>query len=179
MSQYGTLYGIGTGPGPSDLLTLRALTILGQSKQIFAALSSKKQTSTALSIAKPHLHADANIKLLAFPMTRVQHELKRAWTQNAEIIESTLCKGQDAVFLTLGDPLLYSTFSYLFSTLRIRNPQIPIQVIPGISSFQAAAAENLNILAEGEESLHIISGICSEEKLRQCLTIADNVVLKA
>ena len=61
--------------------------------------------------------------------------------------------GQNVVFLTLGDPTIYSTFSYLSRIAA--NDGYNTEMVSGVPSFCAAAAR-LNLpLAEGSEPLHI------------------------
>lgn len=180
MPNFGTLYGIGVGPGDPDLITVKAVKILSRVKHVFAAASTKNDSSTALSIARPHLGDNVQVQKLGFPMTRDKSILAAAWNDNANSVIKVLQSGENAVFLTLGDPLLYSTFGYLLTTLKSTTPDIPVKAVPGITSFQATASKTLNILAESEQGFRVISGVCCEESLRRDLQGADSaVILKA
>lgn len=169
----GKLYAVGVGPGAPDLLTLRAVKILGSVPVILAAASSKNEASLAVSIARPHLNADARIIRLDFPMTRNKTLLKEAWGKAAGQTLAFLNEGCDCAFLTLGDPLIYSTFCYLMRTLKKLEPEIVMEAIPGITSFQAAAARALFPLCEGRQNLRIASGIGNEEDLLRELQSVD------
>ena len=176
----GTLYAVGVGPGAPDLLTLRAAAVLGKVPVILAAASPRNDASAALEIARPHLSPKTRILRLDFPMTREAATLRAAWREAAETTLAVLSGGEDAAFLTIGDPLIYSTFGYLLRTVRALAPETRIEVIPGITSFQAAAARTGTILCEGEESLRILPGIRSGEDLAAELEGADMaVILKA
>ena len=176
----GTLYAVGVGPGAPDLITLRAARMLGEVPVILAAASPRNDASAALETARPHLRADARILRLDFPMTREQAELRAAWRRAAETTLGVLAAGEDAAFLTIGDPLIYSTFGYLLRTVRQLAPETRVKIIPGITSFQAAAARTETILCEGEESLRILPGIRRGEYLASELAGADMaVILKA
>lgn len=176
----GTLYGIGVGPGAPDLLTLRAATILSTVDVVLAAASPRNDYSTALETARPHLNPQAEIVRLEFPMTQKRDILMKAWDIAARTTEAILRQGRSAAFITIGDPLVYSTFGYLSRTLQDRWADITIEVIPGITSFQAAAARTNTILCEGSESLLILPGINGGDTLQQGLECADNtVILKA
>ena len=179
-STQGTLYGVGVGPGDPDLMTLKAVKVLQSVRLVFAARSSKNDHSIALAAARPHMPADVRIKTLAFPMIRKQGELEEAWAANAAEVLEELDAGADAAFLTLGDPLTYSTFGYLLEAVRSRAPEVLIQTIPGITAYQAAAAR-LNLpLAQGEESLTVVPGVTDTERLRELAAGGDNlIVLKA
>lgn len=176
----GTLYAVGVGPGAPDLLTLRAARVLGAVGVILAAASPRNDASAALQTARPHLRPDARILRLDFPMTREEAPLRAAWRAAAETTLAVLAAGEDAAFLTIGDPLIYSTFGYLFRTVRDMAPEAPVEIIPGITSFQAAAALTETVLCEGEESLRILPGIRRGEDLAAELAQADMaVILKA
>ncbi len=180
MAKKGILYGIGVGPGDPELLTLKAVRILGEVDVIFAAASTKNDYSTAYSIAEPHLKKGVRVEHLGFPMTKDQDILEEAWQANAKVVAETLNKGENAAFLTLGDPLTYSTYGYLQRTLLAKDPSIRLQAIPGITSFHAAAAKIGLVLTESKESLLITSGVADQKKLEAQLDVADNaVILKA
>jgi precorrin-2/cobalt-factor-2 C20-methyltransferase len=176
----GTFYGIGVGPGDPDLIPLKSLKILNKVQVIFAAASSKNDYSQAVAIAKPHLPVHVDVRLLSFPMTKVMEEKKSSWRTNAKTIITELEKGLDVAFLTLGDSMTYATYGYILKYIQIIAPHIHIKTIPGITSYQAAAAKVNIPLVEGEESLLVLSGVEGGHRLRQLSFCAENVVfLKA
>ena len=176
----GILYGVGVGPGAPDLLTLRAVRVLGQVDVILAAASPRNDFSAALDTARPHLRADVRVQRLEFPMTRDRAVLHEAWRVAAQITRDVLESGQSAAFLTIGDPLVYSTFGYLMRTLGECAPHLSVEVVPGITSFQAAAARTRTVLCENGETLRIIPGINSRQSLEDSLHESDTaVILKA
>ena len=173
----GKFFGIGVGPGDPELISLRAVHILGGVHTIFAAASSKNIYSLAMRIARPHLPKETPVLKLSFPMTSDRETLRLSWRKNAAIIVEELEKGKDAAFITLGDPLTYSTYGYVIREIKKIAPHIEIETIPGITSYQAAAARTNLPLAEGEESLLIVSGSHGVEKLRRLAKDVDNIVL--
>ena len=176
----GILYGIGVGPGDPDLITLKAVRILSQVDMVFAASSSKNAHSQAVEIVKPHLKDGMPIQMLSFPMTRDMNIMEAAWQDNAKIIIKVLEQGKNVAFITLGDCLTYSTYGYVLKHIRKLAPDIKISSIPGITSYQAAAARINTPLVEGEQSLILVSGVTGGDKFRQISDRADNVVfLKA
>jgi len=172
----GTLYGIGVGPGDPELITLKALKVLQRVPQIFASCSSKNNYSLALNIVRCHLNG-AGIEHLPFPMTREPQILQEAWEKNARRVLEVLDAGSDAAFVTLGDPLTYSTFGYLLKTLKRLNPEVPVITIPGITSYSAAAALTHIPLTEGEESFYLVSGALGAARLREVVDKSDNIVM--
>jgi precorrin-2/cobalt-factor-2 C20-methyltransferase len=176
----GTLYGIGVGPGDPELITVKAVRILKQVDLIFTADSTKNDYSVAVGIARPHLPEDIEIRKLSFPMSKNEAIKEQAWQQNAELIAEVLKKGLSAAFLTLGDPLTYSTFGYMVRYVKKGWPELEILTIPGITSYQAAAAALNRPLVEGEESLLIMSGAYGGNRFHNMPVKPDNVVfLKA
>ncbi len=173
----GILYAIGVGPGAPDLLTLRAVQVLHGVKAILAPASPRNEFSLALEIASPHLPPDVKVKRLEFPMTRDKAILESAWRIAAEAALEILSAYENAAFLTLGDPLIYSTFGYLMRELGEISPETKFCIISGITSFQAAAAKTRQILCEGEENLHILSGIAPEKELAAQLANKDPAVI--
>ncbi|MBI4643829.1 MAG: precorrin-2 C(20)-methyltransferase [Deltaproteobacteria bacterium] len=172
----GTLYGIGVGPGDPELITLKALKVLQRVPHIFASCSSKNSYSLALNIVRCHLNG-AGIEHLPFPMTRDPQVLKEAWEKNAARVLEVLDSGADAAFVTLGDPLTYSTFGYLLKTLKRLQPGVRVVTIPGITSYSAAAALTHTPLTEGEESFSLVSGAQGAARLREVVDRSDNIVM--
>ena len=180
MKRLGILYAVGVGPGDPDLVTVKAVKALSKAAVVFAAASTKNDSSLALSIASPHMRPHTPVTCLGFPMTHDKTLLAQAWQTNARTILSSLIQGLDAAFLTLGDPMTYSTFLYLWRTLRDMEPDLSVEIIPGISSIQAAAAVAQFSLAESTETLTILSGTDDMDHLRQALALCHSaVILKA
>lgn len=174
---HGILYGVGVGPGAPDLLTLRAVRVLGEVDVILAAASPRNDFSAALDTARPHLRPDVRVQRLEFPMTRDKAVLREAWRVAAQTTRGVLESGQSAAFLTIGDPLVYSTFGYLMRTLGECAPHLRVEVVPGITSFQAAAARTRTVLCENGETLRIIPGINSKQSLEESLQESDTAVI--
>ena len=180
MKRLGTLFAVGVGPGDPELVTLKAVKALSKAAVVFAAASTKNDYSLALSIASPHMRPDTPVVCLGFPMTRDRAVLEEAWQGNARSVLDTLAQGLDAAFMTLGDPMTYSTFLYLRRTLQSLEPEIPVEIIPGVSSIQAAAAAAGFGLAESGENLAILSGTGDSDDLRNALAACHSaVILKA
>jgi precorrin-2/cobalt-factor-2 C20-methyltransferase len=173
----GKLIGVGVGPGDPELLTLKAAKALERADHLFAAASTKNENSLALTIAREHVREGVPVENLGFPMTRDPQELARAWKQNAGRVADVLDQGKTCVFLTLGDPMTYSTFGYLLRTLREIRPESEVEAVPGITSYQAAASRTLHVLAESGESLLVASGVGEEQRLEELLQTADRAVI--
>ena len=179
-SEPGTLYGIGVGPGDPELITMKAVSVLSRVDIVFAAASTKNSYSMAVDIARPHIPEHASLQILQFPMTKDKAIVHQAWKENAHIILDALAAGKHAAFLTLGDSLTYSTYGYILKYIQSAKPHINVQTVPGITSYQAAAARLNMPLVEGEESLMVISGANGGDRLRHLGAKPENIVfLKA
>ncbi len=176
----GILFGIGVGPGDPELITLKAAKILNQVDMVFAAASTKNNHSLAVNIAERHIPENTKVKMLRFPMTRDKNETRKAWRKHAQTIIAEIERGKNVAFLTLGDAMTYSTFGYIIRHIQDLAPDIEIQTVPGITSYQAAAASLNMPLVEGEESLMVVSGATGGNRLRELEGKPENVVfLKA
>lgn len=172
-----TLYGIGVGPGDPELLTLKAARILKEVDVIYAAASSDNDYSIAHNIIRPHIGTKA-VQKLPFPMTKDKKTMEEAWRINAKQMLDTITT-TDAAFVTLGDPLTYSTFGYLLQTMNSLEAdlQFHVEIVPGITSYNAAACRSNLPLVAGEECLFITSGAMGGQKLREIAHIADTIVM--
>ena len=173
----GTLYGVGVGPGDPELITLKAVKVLNEVEVIFAASSSKNEYSLALENARSHMLNGAEVVRLSFPMTREQDTLEKAWEENARRILEFVQKGKDAAFITIGDPLTYSTFGYVMQTIQEMAPEVPVSVIPGVTSYQAATAAAQEIIAAQEQTFCVISGSKGGEQLKEVINQVDCVLM--
>ena len=177
MAEKGKLYGIGVGPGDTELLTLKAARILKTVPVIFSPKSSKEKDSIALSIVKPILEEREDYKRLMivapiFPMIEDKSELEKIWDSASEMIGQYLDSGRDVAFVTLGDTSVFSTYSYVQKRLM---GKYEIETIPGITSFTACAATKNKALVEQNQVLTIVPKI--DDRLEQILEYSDSIVL--
>ncbi len=173
----GTLYAVGVGPGDPELLTIKGRRVLEEVSCVFSATSKGSRHSLALDIASPFLKSDAKVIPLVFPMVRDKKLLERAWQDAAKKVIEPLGRGANVAFVTLGDPCTYSTFTYLHRTLLSMEDRLHVEIIPGITSFQAAAARIKTPLSEGEESLSVVSGAKGSAEIEKIASCTDNLVI--
>ncbi len=144
------VYGVGVGVGDENLITLKALEVLKKVDKIFIPISKKGKRSIAYEIIKNHIDGK-DVEELLFPMIKDKEKLKNYWeTAVNKVINE---KGEVAV-ITIGDPTLYSTFSYLWKILKEKN--IDVEIVNGISSIFASASALGIPLVEGDEKLCIL-----------------------
>ncbi|AXI25019.1 precorrin-2 C(20)-methyltransferase [Methanofervidicoccus sp. A16] len=162
------VYGVGVGPGDRELLTLKAVKVLKKVDKIFIPVSKEGRSSLAYDIVKDIVEGKP-VEELLFPMMRDREQVKKYHQRAFETVKSA--QGEVAV-ITIGDPTLYSTFSYLWKLLKRDN--IPVEIVNGIPS-PFACAGRLNIpLVEGGEKLVILP---RGEDLERCLGVFDTIVV--
>ena len=126
-------------PGDPELLTRKAERILRAVPVICAPTANPADSSYALSIVEPFIDRDRQeVIVQVFPMRKDQAGLAEFWEAAAVEVAEKVRQGKDVAFITIGDPFLYSTFLYIYRIFRERYPDIAIEVVPGISSINAA-----------------------------------------
>lgn len=171
----GTFYGIGTGAGDPELLTIKAVRLIEAADIIIVPRSEKKGVSRAYEICRPYIKDESRVVYQVFPMHYRDCCLNKAWQENKEQIEGYLQDGKDVVFLTLGDPMLYSTYLYIYKLLK--DDHCKIVTVPGITSFSDIAARTGMPLALGNEILKIVPATIGDEELAEEITHPGNLVL--
>jgi len=177
MSSLGKLYGVGIGPGDTELLTIKAVNVLNSVEVIFTPRAAPTRDSIARKIIEPVLDNKKKIKELTFPMTKQKEELEYYWAEAASEVENVLKEGKNAAFVTLGDPFLYSTFIYLYRKIRERNPLVEIVTLPGISSIFASASAAGIPIASGSEKVAIIPLSRDVNQIKPYLDMFDTIFI--
>lgn len=172
----GKLYGAGIGPGDPSYLTLRAAEVLRTADVIFTVISRNASSSISRSVVESQTPR-GEIRQLTFSMSRNPAERTRQLRTNAEAIMTELRKGKDCVFATLGDATTYSTFGYVLEIVRTELPEVPVEIIPGITSFATLTARARRVLVENGEELRIIPSFRQEMAEKLCFTPGSTTVL--
>ena len=175
MTKLGTFYGIGVGPGDPDLLTVKAINAIKKVDVLIAPKTEKKEGSVALEIARPYLKSDIEILYQVFPMVKDFAESPEVFIENKNEIMSILSQGKNAAFLTIGDPMFYSTYIYIFKLLSEEN--INIETIPGIPAFLAIASRIGRPVAYGNDILTIIPATAEMNDIDSALDSSNTSVL--
>lgn len=151
----GILFGTGIGPGDPELMTLKTVRLIRENDTI-AVPGEKPEESIAYQIAVqavPEL-AEKELVAIPMPMTKNAKELEENHRRGAEKIEELLDAGKNVVFLTLGDPTVYSTYLYVHRW--VLEDGYDARIVSGVTSFCAAAASLSEGLVENSEELHVI-----------------------
>ena len=148
-------YGVGVGSGDPELLTLKAVRIIREC-EVIAVATKQVQNSVAYQIVEQVVPEISNKELLgiSMPMTKQEEELKEAHKKGADLIAAKLAEGKNIAFLTLGDPTIFSTYTYLQEI--VKKQGLETRIVNGIASFLSAASLLNTKLIEREEMFHII-----------------------
>lgn len=172
----GKLIGVGVGPGDSELLTIKACKILNSVPIICAPRSAPEKPSIALSIVKNVLNKredDYDILEPVFPMTEDRVNLEEHWNRATQLVSYHLEQGKDVAFITLGDPSIYSTFSYI--QRKVANKGYLVEMIPGITSFTACATSAGIPLVEKDEILVVVPKV--DHRMKNIIKEGDTIVI--
>jgi precorrin-2/cobalt-factor-2 C20-methyltransferase len=154
------LIGIGVGPGDPDLLTIAAVRELSAAGRVFVPVMAPGIAGRAETVVRAHLTHD-RLERLVFALnddlTGPQRRRHDCWDAAAARVVAHLRQhAGNAAFATIGDPSVYSTFTYLAQTVRELLPGVQIRTIPGITAMQAAASAAGLTLVEGSEPLTLL-----------------------
>ena len=150
----GRFYGIGVGVGDPENITVKATKRLHEVDVIVLPEAKSGEGSTAFNIVKEYVKPDVEQLFLEFPMIKDVKARKVFRKNNANKINVELEKGKKVVFLTIGDPMTYSTYTYVLEHI---SDDVEVETIAGITSFNSIAAR-LNIpLMVGDEDLKVVS----------------------
>lgn len=151
----GILYGIGVGPGDPRDITLKALDCIKQSDVIILPTKPKEECHAYRIVQQVYPEIEQKkIVCLPFLMVKDQAQLQKSHDEIYQQIADLLNQDKQVGFLTIGDPSIYATYSYIHK--RVLQHHGRAQMISGVPSFCAVAAALGISLGEQREEIHII-----------------------
>jgi precorrin-2/cobalt-factor-2 C20-methyltransferase len=156
-------------------MTLKAVRVLMASPIIFTPQAAGSKDSLALAVARKYI--DESRQRLIYASFVMGGTSDDVWSEAAERIAGLLLGGDDVAFLTQGDPLLYGSFMYVMVKVQAAHPQIPIEVVPGVTSITASASRAKMPLVSHAERLAVLPAMYGIDDLREVLERNDTVVL--
>jgi precorrin-2/cobalt-factor-2 C20-methyltransferase len=177
MTTIGTLYGIGVGPGDSELITVKGLKRLQQAVVVAFPAGLSGQAGVAERIIQPWLLPHQTPLALTFPYVQDDKVLEEAWERAARKVWTYLSRGVDVAFCSEGDVSFYSTFTYLAQAVQRILPSAKIEIVPGVCSPMAAAAALGIPLTIRAQRLTILPALYTVADLETALNTAEIVVL--
>lgn len=179
------LIGVGVGPGDPELITVKAIRVLRAADQVFVPVLARPgeedSAEEGRAEATVRAHADAaRIRRIAFALNEpgaVTPGRAAAWDAAARGVAAAFAAGARTVaFATIGDPAIYSTFSYLAQTVTGLAADVTIETVPGITAASDLAARSGTVLTEGTESLVLLPLTAGADALAEALAMHDTVV---
>jgi precorrin-2/cobalt-factor-2 C20-methyltransferase len=177
MKVAGMFFGIGVGPGEPGLIPLVAWQALEKCHVIFTPRARGMEHSLARNCLPANEIPEERFHEIEFSMDSDKNRLAGRYAELAGTIALELLAGRDVAYLTLGDPLTYSTYIYALAALKERLTDLRHRTFPGVTSYCAVAAATGFALGEGKESVLILPCPDSADDLRSMITKHDVVVL--
>jgi precorrin-2/cobalt-factor-2 C20-methyltransferase len=167
------LVGVGVGPGDPELVTVKAVRELREAAVVFVPVTDTGEVGRAEATVLAYVDG-SSVRRLRFAI-HDDDARNTAWDRAGAEVAEALRHGT-AAFATIGDPNVYSTFTYLAGTVRDLVPEVEISTVPGITAMQDLAARSGTVLVEGTETLALLPFTAGEQVLAQALATFDTVV---
>jgi precorrin-2/cobalt-factor-2 C20-methyltransferase len=158
----GRLVGVGVGPGEADLVTVRAVAALRRADRVVAPATAVDAVGRAEAIVRQAVPG-LRVERIPFAMAPGRAERDRSVEEAAEALAGYLGAGEEVAFVTLGDPLMYSTFTSVAAAVRYRRPATVVEQVPGIMAFQALAARTGTTVADERQRLVVRTALDGED----------------
>ena len=158
----GRLVGIGVGPGDADLVTVRAVAALHRADRVVAPATAVDAVGRAEAIVRQAVPG-LRVERIPFAMAPGRADRDRSVAEAARVLAGYLDAGEEVAFVTLGDPLTYSTFTSLAAAVRARRPATVVEQVPGIMAFQALAARTGTTVADESQRLLVRTALDGED----------------
>lgn len=173
----GEFFGVGVGPGPAGFVPVAALEALRRAEVIYLPRARSAQRSVARQCLAGLEIPAAKLREVEFEMDPDRSVLREHYGALARDIAAELLAGRAVAYLTIGDPMTFSTYGYTLEALRGCLPAARIRTFPGITSFAAAAAALGWPLGEGKERILVLPCPDDPDSLRRDIETHDVVVL--
>jgi precorrin-2/cobalt-factor-2 C20-methyltransferase len=173
------LVGVGVGPGDPELVTVKGVRVLQDADLVVVPVMHADEQGRAEATVRSNVDHD-RVRRLVFALDDrggATAERLSAWEAAADAVAGQLRgRGGTVAFATIGDPNIYSTFTYLADAVRERVPDVVVETVPGITAMQDLAARSGTVLCEGTESLALLPLTAGVPAFEEALGHFDTVV---
>lgn len=177
----GTLYGIGMGPGDPELLTLKAIRLLGAVRTV-AYFAKRGRPGHARRIAGNLIGPAIEEFRFEYPFTTerpvddpaYEFEMTAFYDSAARNVAAQLDAGRDVAVLCEGDPFFYGSFMHLFDRLTERYPS---EIVPGVTGMSACWTNARTPMVQGDDVLTVLPGTLDAARMAERLSACDAAVI--
>lgn len=172
----GRFVGVGVGPGEADLLTVRALAALRRADRVLAPTAAVDSVGRAEAVVR-QAAPDVVVERVVFAMAPSRAARNRSVESAAKSVAAYLERGEEVAWITLGDPLTYSTFSSVAAGVKRRRPSTVVTQVPGIMAFQALAARTGTVIADERTRVSIRTALDGDDLAADLADTSSTVVV--
>jgi precorrin-2/cobalt-factor-2 C20-methyltransferase len=171
------LIGVGVGPGDPELVTVKGVKALRAADVVVVPVMDTGERGRAEATVL-HYVDEAKVVRVVFALNERTDRLRReaAWDAAGGRVAELLRVHGTVAFATIGDPNVYSTFTYLAQTVAGLVDGVSVETVPGITAMQDLAARSGAVLAEGTEPLTLVPVTAGSAVLKQALAGPGTVV---
>ncbi|MDP5311132.1 precorrin-2 C(20)-methyltransferase [Streptomyces poriferorum] len=172
-----TLVGVGVGPGDPELVTVKGVNALRDAAVVVVPVMDTGERGRAEATVLHYVGAEKVVRVV-FALNERTDRARReaAWDAAGARVAELLRTHGSVAFATIGDPNVYSTFTYLAHTIGELLPGTAVVTVPGITAMQELAARSGAVLTEGTEPLTLVPVTAGADVLREALKGPGTVV---
>ncbi|KOG33919.1 precorrin-2 C(20)-methyltransferase [Streptomyces resistomycificus] len=177
------LIGVGVGPGDPELVTVKGVNALRAAEVVVVPVMA---AADGTDVGEPgraeatvlHYVPQEKVVRVVFALNERSDRARReaAWDAAGEQVARLLKAHGSVAFATIGDPNVYSTFTYLAQTVGDSVPGVVVETVPGITAMQDLAARSGAVLTEGTEPLTLVPVTAGSAVLKEALNGPGTVV---
>ncbi|MFJ5150020.1 precorrin-2 C(20)-methyltransferase [Streptomyces sp. NPDC088353] len=177
------LIGVGVGPGDPELVTVKGVNALRAADVVVVPVMGASdgtdggERGRAEATVLHYVPAEKVVRVV-FALNERSDRARReaAWDAAGERVAGLLQARGTVAFATIGDPNVYSTFTYLAQTVAALVPGTVVETVPGITAMQDLAARSGAVLTEGTEPLTLVPVTAGASVLKEALNGPGTVV---
>ncbi|MGA5604171.1 precorrin-2 C(20)-methyltransferase [Streptomyces griseoincarnatus] len=171
------LTGVGVGPGDPELVTVKGVNALRAAEVVVVPVLDTGERGRAEATVLHYVPAEKVVRVVFALNERTDRKRREAaWDAAGERVAGLLRERGSVAFATIGDPNVYSTFTYLAQTVGELVPGVTVETVPGITAMQDLAARSGAVLTEGTEPLTLVPVTAGNAVLKEALAGPGTVV---
>ncbi|MGX1129668.1 precorrin-2/cobalt-factor-2 C20-methyltransferase [Streptomyces glaucescens] len=177
------LIGVGVGPGDPELVTVKGVNALRAADVVVVPVMAAPDGTDGGERGRAeatvlHYVPEEKVVRVVFALNERTDRARReaTWDAAGERVAGLLRAHGAVAFATIGDPNVYSTFTYLAQTVAELVPGTVVETVPGITAMQDLAARSGAVLTEGTEPLTLVPVTAGAAVLKDALNGPGTVV---